>query len=94
MYLLFHQCTSSPECYSFILSAGGNDYINAPVFLLFTPEMLQVCFNITIVDDDYYENTEEFFVNITTTDPQVITSPMTTVVTIEDNDGKEYKYLE
>ena len=56
--------------------------------LTFTPDMLQACFNVTIVDDGYYEDTEDFFVNITTTDPLVNTSPMSTVVTVIDNDGK------
>ena len=62
--------------------------------LAFTPEVLQTC--VTIVDDVVFEQPEEFFVNITTTDTVAIISPMTTVVTIEDNDGKreiEYKTL-
>lgn len=44
---------------------------------------------MTINDDNEYENPEEFFANISTSDPQVIITPMTTVVTILDNDGKE-----
>ena len=62
--------------------------------LAFTPEVLQTC--VTIVDDVVFEQPEEFFVNITTTDTVAIISPMTTVVTIEDNDSKreiEYKTL-
>ena len=57
--------------------------------LTFTPEMLRACVNVTILDDEYYENPEEFFVTIMTTDTQVIISPMTVVVIIQDNDGKE-----
>ena len=59
--------------------------------LTFAAGMLQVCFNVTIIDDDLYENPEEFFANITTTDTQVTISPMTTVITIIDNDGKKDK---
>ena len=62
----------------------------------FTPEILKTCFNVSIVDDNVFEQPEEFFVNIMTTDPMAIISPMTTVVTIEDDDSKgeiEYKIL-
>ena len=55
--------------------------------LTFAPGMLQDCFNVSIINDDMYENPEEFFANITTTDTQVTISPMTTVITIIDNDG-------
>ena len=78
------------------MSAGGTDFIEGHVMLTFTPEILKTCFNVIIVDDNVYEQPEEFFVNITTTDPMAIISPMTTVVTIVDDDGKgeiEYKIL-
>ena len=55
--------------------------------LTFAPGMLLDCFNVSIIDDDLYENPEEFFANITSTDTQVTISPMTTVITIIDNDG-------
>ena len=61
--------------------------------LTFAPRMLHDCFNVAIIDDDLYENPEEFFANITTTDPQVNISPMITVITIIDNDGKKVKSL-
>ena len=59
--------------------------------LTFAPGMLQDCFNVTIIDDNLYENPEEFFANISTTDTQVTISPMTTVITIIDNDGTKYE---
>ena len=54
--------------------------------LTFAPRMLQDCFNVTIMDDDLYENQKELFSNITTTDTQVTISPILTVITIIDND--------
>ena len=59
--------------------------------LTFVPGMLQDCFNVTIIEDGLYENPEEFFANITTIDTQVTISPMTTVITIIDNDGTKDK---
>ena len=64
----------------------GSDFLGDDVLLTFTPGNMQSCFNITIVDDDLYENPEEFLVNITTNASRVIISPITTAVTIEDND--------
>ena len=61
--------------------------------LTFTPGMLLDCFNIAIIDDDLYENPEEFFANVTTTDTQVTISPMTSVITIIDNDGTKDESL-
>ena len=55
--------------------------------LTFAPRMLQDCFNVTIMDDNLYENQKELFSKITTTDTQVTISPMITVITIIDNDG-------
>ena len=73
---------------SYFLSPGGSDFEVNTVMLTFAPGILQNCFNVTITDDDLYENPEEFFVNITTTDPQVLISTMTSVVTIIDDDRK------
>ena len=75
------------ECFSLFFSPGGTDFEVNVVMLTFAPRMLQDCFNVSIIDDDMYENPEEFFANITTTDTQVTISPMTTVITIIDNDG-------
>ena len=75
------------QCFSLFLSPGGSDFEVNSVMLTFAPRMLQDCFNVTIIDDDLYENPEEFFANITTIDTQVNISPMTTVITIIDNDG-------
>ena len=47
----------------------------------------QQCFNVTIVDDDVYELREDFFVNLTTSEPLVTLMPTTTVVMIDDEDG-------
>ena len=75
------------HCFSLFLSAGGSDFEVNIVMLTFAPGMLQDCFNVTIIDDDLYENPEEFFANITTIETQVNIFPMTTVITIIDNDG-------
>ena len=75
------------QCFSLFLFPGGSDFEVNIVMLTFAPGMLQDCFNVAIIDDDLYENPEEFFANITAIDTQVTISPMTTVITIIDNDG-------
>ncbi len=65
----------------------GEDYTADPRTLTFSPGMSRVCFNTTILDDDRYELNEDFFVNITTSDPQTDINPMSAIVTIEDDEG-------
>ena len=43
--------------------------------------------NITIDDDDDNEDTEDFCINLTTSDSDVILMPPSACVSIEDNDG-------
>ncbi len=50
--------------------------------------MLRVCFDITIVNDNRYELDENFYVNITTMDPQTQINPMATQITILDEESK------
>ena len=69
-------------------SPGDSDFDVNYIALTFSPRTRQECFITTIIDDNLYESPEEFFANITTADTQVVISPMTTVVTILDNDGK------
>ena len=71
-----------------IPSAGDSDFLGDSVVLTFTPGMSRACFNVDIVDDDLYEEPEDFIARISTTDRQVSVSPMATTVTILDNDGK------
>ncbi len=66
----------------------GEDYTADPRTLTFSPGMLRVCYNVAILDDNRYELNEDFFVNITTSDPQTDIIPMSAIVTIEDDEGK------
>ena len=51
--------------------------------------MTRVCFNTTIVNDNRYEaDRENFYVNITTMDPQTDIDPMAALITIEDDDSE------
>ena len=68
-------------------SPGDSDFEVNIIKLTFSPSIRQDCFNTNIIDDDLYEYEEEFYVNITTADTQVVISPMTTVLRIIDNDG-------
>ena len=64
------------------------DYGNSMVLLTFGPDVATTqCFNVPIIDDDDYENAEEFFANLTTSDTQVNLSPTFTVVVISDTDS-------
>ena len=59
-----------------------------PVALTFGPDVDRVCFNVSIVDDSVYELREDFFVNLTTAQPFVTLMPVTSLVMIDDEDGK------
>ncbi len=72
----------------FILFADGEDFVSMPASLTFDSSRLRVCFNVTILDDDRFEFDEDFVVNITTTESQVTLDPISTVVMINDDDGK------
>ena len=73
----------------YFLSPGYSDFEVNIIELTFSPKIRQNCFNTTIIDDNLYEYAEDFFVNITTADSQFVISPMITVLTILDNDGKK-----
>lgn len=64
------------------------DYVDRSVPLTFSADVSQVCFNVSIIDDDNYELVEEFYANLTTADPNVQLSPMFTVLRINDDDSK------
>ena len=75
--------------YCLYLFSGGTDYIENNAQLIFSPGMTRQCFNISIINDESFENNvEDFFVNLTTTDPLVLLSPVFTTVVIMDDDGK------
>ena len=75
--------------YCLYLFSGGTDYIENNAQLIFSPGMIRQCFNISIINDESFENNvEDFFVNLTTTDPLVLLSPVFTTVVIMDDDGK------
>ena len=48
-----------------------------------------MCFNVSILDDEIYEEEENFLVMLTTGDPQVKLSPSTANIIIVDNDCLE-----
>ena len=71
-----------------IFFIAGEDYSITPNMLIISPMMNRACFNITILDDDKYEFNEDFFINLTSSDPQTGLLPITALVTIVDVDGK------
>ena len=71
-------------------ASAAQDYSNVDGQLLtFSPEQERNTFRIAIIDDTTVEDTEQFYVLLTQSDPQarVIQKLNVTTVTIEDNDG-------
>ena len=64
------------------------DYQTLSVMLTFTDSMTTICRNVTIVNNDFYEDPESFNVRLTTLDPDVTLDPDMGTVTILDDDGK------
>ena len=66
----------------------GSDYVSERVDLIFFPDEPQVCFNMTIIDDDDYEDSETFTVILDSMDEGVLIVSMEATITITDNDGE------
>lgn len=57
--------------------------------LVFRPNSsLEQCVDISIANDDILEGSEILFVELTTSDPDLILDPAIATVSIMDNDGK------
>ena len=72
------------------------DYQALTVQLTFTSSMTEICRDITIINDVFYEDPENFNVILTTVDPDVILNPDTGTITVLDEDGKytlQYKII-
>ena len=65
-----------------------SDYRALTARLIFTSSMTEICRNITIINDMYYEDPESFNVLLTSDDPCVDVNPDMRTVTILDEDGK------
>ena len=64
------------------------DYQALTAQLTFTSTMSEICHNITIINDVFYEDSENFSVLLTTGDPGVVVNPDMGTITILDEDGK------
>ena len=49
----------------------------------------QACFSVAITDDDIFEATESFSLQLSTSDPQADLTGPSAEVFIQDNDGRE-----
>ena len=67
---------------------GGMDFIVVSEVLLFTDEgATMLCINIIVVNDDIFEETENFFLALNSSDDRVILSPSVATIFILDDDG-------
>lgn len=73
---------------TFSVFVGNLDFEETPHHFLFTPNQTRHCFNVTIINDSNYEDREEFYVNLTTTDETVSLSPKFVVIVLDDDDSK------
>jgi hypothetical protein len=61
------------------------DYQSLSVQLTFTPSMTEICQNVMITNDEYYEDPEDLTVRLTTADPFVTLDPdMGTIIIVDD----------
>ena len=63
------------------------DYQSLSVQLTFTPNMIEICSNVSIINDVFYEDSENLDVQLTTVDPDVILMPDRGTITILDEEG-------
>ena len=65
------------------------DYRSLSVQLTFTPSMTEICRNVTIINDVFYEIPEDLNVQLTTVDPDITLDPdnIMGTITIQDEEG-------
>ena len=68
------------------------DYTAITEVLTFSGNVLRECANIFITSDEIYEEDENFFVTLTTSDSDVTLNPADAEVTIIDDDGRMIMY--
>lgn len=61
-------------------------YIDLDLKRTFNKTILRVCVDVSIIDDNRVENSEQFRVTVSSRDPDVIITIPTAIVTIYDND--------
>ena len=64
------------------------DFVETPHSFLFTPSQTKHCFNVSLINDNRYEVRQEFFVNLTSNDPNVSLSPQFSTIVLDDDDSK------
>ena len=64
------------------------DYDSVDQLLMLSSSVSRACVNITITDDDRYEEDETFDVIVTTDEPRVTIGPDTASIVIFDDDGE------
>ncbi len=71
------------------LASGAIDYDALDSVLTFGPGIRRICRNISIINDPFYEDDEDFIVFLNTSDPSVTVDPtrMMGEATILDDDG-------
>ena len=69
---------------------GGNDYIATSYNITIPSQTTHVLFNISIIDDNILEDTENFTVTIMSSQPSItVNTPDQTTIIIVDDDGKQ-----
>ncbi len=71
-----------------VLTAAGEDFVDKPVSFTFSVTQDTHCFNVSIINDDLYEETEYFFVNLTTAESSIALAPSSVTVQIIDQDSE------
>ena len=77
---------------------ASSDYTATSVDLTFTPGVNSLTVSVPIIDNAILEDTEQFFGDLSTSDPDVDLRPQRTTIRIADDDGtgithKIYKFI-
>ena len=72
-------------------TTGGSDYQAVTRTLTFQPNEDQMCFDVTILDDELDEGTESFSAEIISIPSSgvVIGDPESSIISITDDDGEQ-----
>ncbi len=74
---------------SFYLKRAYSNYVAVRVHLVFDANTNRSCVNVTSTEDDIYEGSEVFDINLDTADTRVTVAPDEGEITITNKDGTE-----
>ncbi len=90
LFRSFGECIWFHTLLSFYLERAHSDYNAVDVDLVFDASTVGLCVSLATIEDSFFEEDEEFFLTLTTSDPDVVVNPEVATITILNDDRQFY----